>query len=66
MTVFLDPLARTIADEAHSEDENREITCGVSERLGVLIVVHTEEVNGRLRILSARRATTHEQQHYEG
>lgn len=65
MTVFRDPLARTITDEGHSQEENREITCGLSERARMLIVVHTEEVNGRLRILSACRVTAHEQRDYE-
>jgi uncharacterized DUF497 family protein len=66
ITVFRDPLAVTIADDVHSQEENREITCGLSERSRILIVVHTEEVDGRLRILSARRATAHEQRDYEG
>jgi uncharacterized DUF497 family protein len=63
-TVFLDPLAVTILDEAHSEDENREITIGCSARSRVLIVVHTEEVDGELRIISARKANAHENAQY--
>ncbi len=63
-TVFLDPFAVTIPDEAHSERENREITLGYSERSRMLIVVHTEEVNGELRIISARKANAYEKAQY--
>jgi uncharacterized DUF497 family protein len=63
-TVFLDPFAVTIPDVAHSEDENREITLGYSERSRMLIVVHTEEVDGELRIISARKANAYEKAQY--
>jgi uncharacterized DUF497 family protein len=63
-TVFLDPFAITIPDEAHSDHENREITLGYSARSRMLIVVHTEEVDGELRIISARKANAHEKAQY--
>jgi uncharacterized protein len=63
-TVFLDPLAVTIPDEEHSEHENREITLGYSQRSRMLLVVHTEEVDGKIRIISARKASAHERAQY--
>jgi uncharacterized DUF497 family protein len=62
--VFLDAAAPTFRDPDHSEDEERAITIGRSARQRVLFVAHTER-EGRLRIISARRATRKEQEHYE-
>ena len=63
-SVFLDPAALTFLDPDHSEDEERAITIGRSARDRVLFVAHTER-GERLRIISARRATRREQDHYE-
>jgi uncharacterized DUF497 family protein len=40
-TVFEDPFAITIADEPHTEDEERWVTVGMSLLSRVLLVVHT-------------------------
>ena len=48
-TIFLDPLAFTVYDEAHSEWEHREITVGLSALTRLLCVVHTERTDGETR-----------------
>lgn len=63
-TVFRDTLSSTIEDSLHSESEERLVTIGVSNRLRILVVVHTDR-GDRLRIISARLATAHERRIYE-
>jgi uncharacterized DUF497 family protein len=63
-SVFLDHAALTFADPDHSEDEERAITIGRSAHQRIVLVCHTER-EGRLRIISARRATRREQDQYE-
>ena len=63
-SVFLDPSALTFWDPDHSEEEDREITIGRSRLRRVLFVAHTAR-EGRVRIISARRATRQEQRQYE-
>ncbi len=63
-TVLEDPLSTTFPDEAHSEDEMRFVTVGVSQRGRLLVVAHTER-NDTIRIISARRATRRERAFYE-
>ncbi len=63
-SVFLDPLAITYADPAHSDEEDREITIGVSGKGRAIFVAHCDRA-GRLRIISARRATQRERRQYE-
>jgi hypothetical protein len=53
-----------IYDDAHSDDEDRFIAVGPIGR-GVIVVVYTERDDGRLRIVSARMATTNERRRYE-
>jgi uncharacterized protein len=64
-SVFGDPLARIFADEVHSTDERREIIIGHSRARRLLLACFTEREEGRVRIISARRATTREQRDYE-
>jgi hypothetical protein len=64
-TAFGDLLSLTIDDIEHSEVENRFILIGKSIRDNVLVVVHLEETDTKIRIISARKATKHEQQIYE-
>ena len=65
-SVFLDPSALTFWDPDHSEAEDREITIGRSARQRVRFVAHASR-EGRIRIISTRRATRQEQrQHEEG
>ena len=63
-TVFLDPLATTLADEEHSLDESRFITLGMSLQVRLLFVVYTENDSG-VRLIGARVATAAERQQYE-
>ena len=63
-TVLEDPLSTTFPNEAHSEDEMRFVTVGVSQRGRLLVVAHTER-NDTIRIISARRATRREREFYE-
>jgi uncharacterized protein len=63
-TVFGDPLAITFSDPDHSEGEYRFLTYGVSRLNELLIVSHTER-EGRVRIISARKATRRERRIYE-
>jgi uncharacterized DUF497 family protein len=64
LSVFGDPLSRTIPDPDHSEDEERFIALGVSSLQRLLVVVHTER-RDRIRIISARRATRNEREIYQ-
>jgi len=57
--VFVDSHARVIYDEAHSSKEDRWLMIGDSPQGRTLVVVFTDE-GGRIRIVSARRATRRE------
>ena len=63
-TVFADPLALTIPDPLHSEEEDRFIAMGESHRRRLLVVVFTER-GEKIRIISARVATQRERRDYE-
>jgi uncharacterized protein len=63
-SVLEDPLSTTFPDEAHSEDEVRFVTIGVTRGGRVLVVAHTER-DDTIRIISARRATRREREFYE-
>jgi len=63
-TVFADTLSITIADPDHSDDEERWVTIGLSNRHRLLVVVHTEE-DETIRIISARTADRLERRKYE-
>ena len=62
--VFDDPLSSTFSDPDHSIEEDRFITIGESSDGQLLIVSHTER-GDRIRIISARAATSSERQAYE-
>src|SRR5277367_1571293 len=69
-TVFRDPRALTVFDEDHGEDEERWSTLGLSETGKFLVVIHTFQALGtegsaRIRVISARRATSKESRVYE-
>ncbi|HEY6367941.1 MAG TPA: BrnT family toxin [Candidatus Binatia bacterium] len=63
-SVFLDPLALSFFDPDHSDEEDREITIGISFRKRALFVSHCER-GERIRIISARTATKKERLQYE-
>lgn len=64
LTIFADPLARIFDDPDHSGNERRELIVGHSVRQRLLIVSFTERAP-RIRIISAREATSHERREYE-
>jgi len=64
-SVFGDPLARIFGDEGHSAEEQREIIIGHSRAKRLLLICFTERADGRIRIISARRATRKERHDYE-
>jgi uncharacterized protein len=64
-TAFLDENARIIRDQEHSIQEDRFILLGLSVELKLLVVCHCyRESDNVIRIISARRATTHERREY--
>ena len=63
-TTFGDAASLTIDDPAHSEDEERFVILGTSNRRRLLVTVFTER-GDRIRIISSRRATSNERAHYE-
>ena len=62
VSVFADPLAAMLDDAL---DPARAILVGQSEKGRVLLVVFIEQSEDKIRIISARRATSHERKRYE-
>ena len=62
-TCFYDPFGLDFYDEDHSEGEDRYILLARSNRERVLVVIYTER-EGRIRIISARKATPKEEEFY--
>lgn len=60
--VFRDPFGIERLDDREDDGEERFILIGTAEE-AVITVVYTER-DGRFRIISARRATRHEQDDY--
>ncbi len=63
-TVFADPLATTIYDPDHSDDEDRYLSLGLSSENRLLVVSFTDR-DERIRIISARVASRRERKQYE-
>ncbi|OGU77411.1 MAG: hypothetical protein A2V93_09485 [Ignavibacteria bacterium RBG_16_34_14] len=64
-TVFFDEKARLISDPEHSINEERFIILGISNKLRILVVVHTYKENDDvIRIISARKAIKSESKYY--
>ena len=63
-TVFGDPLSATFPDPDHSDEEDRLIIIGLSNRQRLLMVSHTEQ-GDRIRIINARELTPFERKQYE-
>jgi len=68
MTVFCDPLARSLFDKDHSVGEERWITLGLASTGNLLVIVHTwteiDPHRSAVRIISARRPTRKETRQY--
>ena len=64
-TVFYDEHAIVMPDPDHSSTEERFVIMGLSSTLRILVVVHCFRKSGSsIRVISARRAGTKEQQPY--
>ena len=65
-SVFYDDNARLMHDPDHSEEEERFLILGLSEKLNMLVVCHCYRENDEIiRIISARKATKNEKKQYE-
>ncbi|MBI2566499.1 MAG: BrnT family toxin [Candidatus Schekmanbacteria bacterium] len=63
-TVFADPLGRIVDDERHSEDKQRFVLMGHSEKQRLLADMFTDRGEA-IRLISARVATCRERREYE-
>ena len=64
-SVFLDENARLIFDPDNSEDEDRFILLGMSNKLSIIVVIHCyRKSDYEIRIISARKATKNEKRQY--
>ena len=64
---FFDPNSTIISDEGHSQNEDRFILVGFSEKHHLLTICHCYREEGEVvRIISARKATNAEQDIYGG
>ena len=63
-TIFDDPLYIDFYDPDHSDNEQRYLIVGQSNRGRILILSYTERVN-RMRLISAREVTPKERKAYE-
>ena len=67
--ITLDPLAVSVRDDEHSEDEQRWVTIGKDRRGSILLLIHTfSEISAeecRIRIISARKANKRETRQHE-
>ena len=63
-TVFFDALSVTIPDPLHSAEEDRFVITGLSNRRRIVVVVHADR-GDRIRIISARLASSSERKNYE-
>ena len=62
--MFGDPLAVTFSDPDQSMSEQRFVTVGMSSAGRVLMVAHADR-DEIIRIISARKTTQSEREHYE-
>jgi uncharacterized protein len=61
-SAFVDPLALVSEDVMHPE---RSALVGLSKKQRILVAVFVEHAEDSIRIISARRATSHERRRYE-
>jgi uncharacterized DUF497 family protein len=62
-TIFDDPMFISVVDDEHSFDEERYVSIGLSTHGRLLMVAHTDR-QGRIRLISARKATKKEEKFY--
>ncbi len=62
---FFDPMHIFTKDEAHSGEEDRFILLGMSTENRLLVVVHAEQYEEEIRIISARKCTKSERKNYQ-
>lgn len=66
-SVFYDEFAVQFFDEDNADSEDRFLMLGFSDEARLLMVCHCERDHGSsIRIISARKATKAERQHYPG
>ena len=69
-SVFFDEFYQSYPDEEHSDEDERYLSFGYSDRSRLLVVVHTyDEIDINLvlvRIISCRKVTRTERKFYEG
>ena len=64
-SVFSDGDGVLLDDPEHSDDEDRFVLLGLSERLRIVVVSHAlHRDDETIRIISARKATKHERDNY--
>jgi len=64
-SVFFDEYAIEFFDVAHAEEEDRFLLLGLSASARLLLVCHCyREAEDTIRIISARKATKSESEHY--
>ena len=63
-TIFNNPFLLTYPDVDSSETEERYVNIGVSAKDRILVLIHTER-QGKIRIISCRKATARERRDYE-
>ena len=62
-TIFRGPI-KVLSEEVTLDGELRELTIGILDGIVFLAVVHTDRA-GKIRLISARKATRHEQKAFE-
>jgi uncharacterized protein len=68
-SVFYEENAIEFYDEEHSDDEDRYLMLGISDKLRILLVSYTTRKSNNvviIRIISARKATKNEIINYKG
>ena len=64
-TIFFDSYVQIGYDDRHSANEDRFVAIGRSAHGRCLVVVHVYREEEVIRLISARKATRHEQDRYE-
>ncbi len=63
MSVWNDEFAAMLGDPTHSDDEDRYLMIGYSDKNNLLFVSFSER-DGKIRIISARKATKKERENH--